>query len=155
MMFGRYFEDFEVGTTISHERAKTILASDNNLFCLLTMNHHPVHLDWEYSRMAHHGQPLVVGTLVFSLAVGLTVDDISGKAIANLGYADIEHHKPVFIGDTIHVQTRIVKRRQSRSKPDRGIVQVETEVFNQDNALVLTFTRRVLVPLEEEYEEAK
>ena len=82
--FGRYFEEFEVGDIYDHVPGKTITESDNNLFCLLTMNHHPVHLDWCYASQAQHGRVLVVGTLVFSLIVGMTVRDVSGRAIANL-----------------------------------------------------------------------
>jgi len=142
---GRYFEDFEVGAEVQHEAAKTILESDNSLFCLLTMNHHPVHLDAEYARREQHGRILVVGTLVFSLAVGLTVPDISGKAIANLGYEAIEHLGPVFVNDTIYARTRILEKTASRSKSDRGIVYVETLVRNQRGEDVLRFRRRVLV----------
>ena len=95
---GRYYEDFFVGQIIEHKLTKTITESDNNLFCLLTMNHHPVHLDIEYAKRKQHGQILVVGTLVFSLAVGITVEDISGRAVANLGYENVRHINPVFLG---------------------------------------------------------
>ncbi len=86
--FGRFFEEFTVGDLYKHQPGKTILESDNNLFCLLTMNHHPVHLDAEYAKSAQHGKVLVVGTFVFSLVVGLTVNDVSGRAIANLEYQE-------------------------------------------------------------------
>lgn len=148
-MFGRYYEDFEVGTQIRHEVTKTITESDNNLFCLLTMNHHPVHLDTEYARMHQHGQILVVGTLPFSLTVGLTVPDISGKAIANLGYENIRHLRPVFIGDTLRAETNVISKRLSKSKPDRGLVHVETFSYNQRGEAVLSFERTVLVPRKE------
>ncbi|MCF7918701.1 MAG: MaoC family dehydratase [Candidatus Cloacimonetes bacterium] len=145
--FGRYFEDFKVGSVMEHEPGKTITESDNNLFSLLTMNHHPVHLDWDYAKRQQHGKVLVVGTLVFSLAVGLTVRDISGKAIANLAYHEINHTAPVFIGDTIYARTEVLEKRLSKSKPDRGIVKVITEVRNQRDEIVLTFSRSVLIPL--------
>lgn len=143
--FGMYFEEFEVGETIQHAKTKTILESDNNLFTLLTMNHHPVHLDIEYCKKEQHGQILVVGTLVFSLAVGLTVVDISGLAIANLDYEKIQHTAPVFLGDTIRVETEILSKRSSQSKSDRGVVYVESKVYNQHNAVVLIFRRNVLI----------
>jgi len=143
--FGMYFEEFNQGDVIKHSKTKTITESDNNLFSLLTMNHHPVHLDIEYCKEQTHGRILVVGTLVFSLAVGLTVSDISGKAIANLDYESVIHNGPVFIGDTIRTQTEILSVKPSRSKPDRGIVYVETKVFNQKKELVLTFRRHVLI----------
>jgi len=142
---GRYFEEFEEGQTIQHTLSKTIFESDNNLFSLLTMNHHPVHINQDYAEQNLHGKILVVGTLVFSLAVGITVPDISGKAIANLGYEKIEHNAPVFIGDTIYAKTKVLGTRVSRTKPDRGIIYVETKVTNQHNELVLTFRRHVLV----------
>lgn len=143
--YGRYFEEFEEGEVIQHGLSKTIFESDNNLFSLLTMNHHPVHLDMDFAKTTQHGQLLVVGTLVFSVAVGITVGDISGKAVANLGYMNIKHTNPVFIGDTISVSTKIISKRLSKSKPDRGIVHVESLVSNQKGELVLTFERKVLV----------
>ena len=146
--FGSFFEDFEVGTVIAHSRSKTIFESDNNLFSLLTMNHHPVHLDIDYCEKQQHGKILVVGTLVFSLAVGLTVDDISGQAVANLGYEKITHDLPVFINDSIRVETTILDKRESKTKNDRGIVSVRSEVFNQDDKRVMSFERKVLVKKE-------
>lgn len=143
--YGHYFEEFVAGDVIKHELRKTILESDNNLFCLLTMNHHPVHLDAEYCRNSQHGQVLVVGTLVFSLVVGLTVSDISGKAIANLDYEMIKHDAPVFIGDTLSAETEVLRVRESKGKKDRGIVYVETRAFNQRGEKVLSFRRNVLL----------
>ena len=119
---GMYFEEFEVGQEIQHSLSKTIFESDNNFFSLLTMNHHPVHTNMDYAQKNQHGQLLVVGTLVFSIVVGMTVPDISGKAIANLGYEDVKHLRPVFVNDTIYAKTRILSKRESQSKPDRGIV---------------------------------
>jgi acyl dehydratase len=142
---GRYFEDFTVGQTIFHNISKTIFESDNNLFSLLTMNPHPVHINIDYAQKQQHGKILVVGTLVFSLAVGITVPDISGKAIANLGYEEVKHLAPVFINDTIYARTKVLDKRESRSKPDRGIVYVETIVFNQKDEEVLSFRRKVLI----------
>lgn len=144
--FGRYLDDFEEGMVIKHWPGKTITESDNNLFSLLTMNHHPVHLDQHYAKSAIHGKVLVVGTLVFSLAVGLTVRDISGRAIANLNYSEIIHLAPVFIGDTIYAESTIVSKRDSKSKPDRGIVKVNTVVTNHKGEQVLSFFREVLLP---------
>ncbi len=144
-VLGLYFEDFIVGEEIKHSLSKTIFESDNNLFSLLTMNHHPVHTNIDYAAQNQHGKILVVGTLVFSLAVGITVPDISGKAIANLGYEDVKHLNPVFVNDTIYVRTRILDKRESQSKPDRGIVYVETIAYNQNNVEVLSFRRKVLV----------
>lgn len=142
---GNYFEDFIIGETIEHSLSKTIFESDNNLFCLLTMNPHPVHTNIEYASLTQHGKILVVGPLVFSLAVGLTVSDISGQAIANLCYENIEHLSPVFINDTIYVKTTILDKWESKSKTDRGIVYVETVGYNQNKIDVIKFRRKVLI----------
>jgi len=146
MSFGRYYEDFTVGEVLEHWPGKTITESDNNLFSLLTMNHHPLHLDIEYCKRNYPGKILVVGTLVFSLAVGMSVSEISGKAIANLDYENIKHLEPVFIGDTIYANTKILSKRESKSKNDRGIVNVETNAINQNGKIVLSFRRNVLIP---------
>ena len=145
MSYGKYFEQFKLGDVIKHSVRKTISESDNNFFCLMTLNHHPVHLDCEYAKNNHHGRILVVGTLVFSLSVGMTVSDISGKAIANLNYENINHHAPVFIGDTIRTETEIISIRESKSYKNAGIIYVESRAFNQDSKLVLSFKRNILV----------
>ena len=121
---------------ITHKNTKTIFESDNNLFCLLTMNPHPVHTNIEYAKTSHHGKILVVGTLVFSLSVGLTVPELSFDAIANLEYSNIKHIKPVFIGDTIKVKSKV----EIISK----IWLVDSEVYNQNDEIVLIFSRKIL-----------
>lgn len=148
--FGRYLEEYSIGQVFKHWPGKTVTEGDNNLFCLLTMNHHPVHIDSVYATQSQHGKCLVVGTYVFSLVVGLTVRDISGKAIANLEYESVCHNAPVFIGDTLYAETEILDIRESRTKPDRGIIYVETCAFNQDHVKVLSFRRKVLIPKQEE-----
>lgn len=142
---GRYYEEFVVGEVIEHSLSKTIFESDNNFFSLLTMNNHPVHTNIDYASKNQHGQILVVGTLVFSLAVGITVPDISGKAIANLGYEDVRHLAPTFINDTIYVRSQILDKRESKSKQDRGIIYVESIAYNQRDEDVLSFRRHVLI----------
>lgn len=142
---GNYFEEFVVGETINHSLSKTIFESDNNFFSLLTMNHHPLHINHQFAENSQHGKILVVGTLVFSLVVGISVPDISGKAIANLSYEKIEHLAPVFIGDTIYAKTKILSKKESKTKNNRGIIVVETVGFNQNGHEVLKFRRMVLV----------
>lgn len=142
---GHFFDEFVVGETIEHALSKTIFESDNNFFSLLTMNHHPVHTNLDYAENNQHGKLLVVGTLVFSLVVGMTVPDISGKAIANLGYEEIKHLAPVFIGDTIYAKTTILDKRESKTKSARGIIYVETIGYNQNGEAVISFRRNVLV----------
>jgi acyl dehydratase len=116
--FGRLLEEFEVGDIYKHSVTKTITESDNNLFSLLTMNHHPVHLNTHYAKEQYHGEILVVGTLVFSPVVGMTEADISGKAVANLDYESIQHKEPVFIGQKIRAEQLIA----SCSQIKRGVL---------------------------------
>jgi len=143
--YGNYYESFTKGEIIEHALSKTIFESDNNLFSLLTMNHHPVHLNLDYVKNHQHKQILVVGTLVFSLVVGMTVPDISGKAVANLEYEAIKHLAPVFINDTIYAKTTIIDKWHTSNKT-RGIVYVETIGYNQNGESVISFKRKVLIP---------
>jgi acyl dehydratase len=113
------------------------------------MNHHPLHINDEYARQSQQGRNVVVGPLVYSLALGMSVADVSGKAIANLATEELTHPKPVFHGDTLYVQSEVLEVTPSRSKPDRGVVKVRTEAYNQDGELVASFRRAVLVPRRE------
>ncbi|MFY9487711.1 MAG: MaoC family dehydratase [Solirubrobacterales bacterium] len=143
---GRYFDEFEVGQNFKHWPGKTITEYDDHLFCMITMNHHPLHTDANYAAGTQQGQNVVVGNLIYSVALGMSVRDISGKAIANLEIESLKHTAPVFHGDTIYADTEVLEVTPSSSKPDRGVVKVRTNVFNQDNVLVATFVRKVLVP---------
>ena len=145
-MGGRYLEEFKAGDVYQHTPGRTITSNDNTWFTLLTMNTHPVHFDENYASKTEIGKILVNGTLVFSVAVGMSVSDISEKCIANLDYEDIIHDGPVFNGDTIYSESEVLDVRESRSKPDRGIVYVETRAYNQNGDKVLTFRRHVLIP---------
>lgn len=144
--YGRYFEEFEVGATYQHWPAKTVTEADDHLFCLITMNHHPLHINDVYAAQSQQGRNVVVGPYVYSLALGMTVSDVSGKAIANLATEELSHPAPVFHGDTLFCETEVLDKTPSRSKPDRGIVKVHTRVRNQDGVLVAEFKRLVLVP---------
>ena len=144
--FGRYLEEFQKGDVYRHWPGKTITEMDNNMFSLLTMNHNPLHLDSHLTKDHPYGQILVVGTLVLSLVVGMSVSDTSGKVIANLEYERITHDAPVFIGDTIYAESEVLEVRESRSNPDRGVVHIESRAHNQRQELVLTLRRRFLVP---------
>lgn len=147
-----FYQDLKPQTGFVHLPSKTITESDNNIFCLLTMNHHPVHLDREHAAWAHHGKILVAGTLVFSLTVGLTVPDISFNAIANLGYENIEHINPVFIGDTIKAHSHILEARESKTNPNNGIVTLETTGFKDHQKIpVIKFKRTILIPKRNDY----
>ncbi len=144
--YGRYLEEFEVGAVYKHWPAKTVTESDDHLFCLITMNHHPLHLNDVYARKSQQGRNVVVGPLVYSLALGMSVSDVSGKAIANLATEELSHPAPVFHGDTLYCESEVLEKKESRSKPDRGTVKVHTRVLNQDGVLVAEFKRLVLVP---------
>ena len=144
--YGRYLEDFEIGARYKHWPAKTVTEGDHHLFCLITMNHHPLHLNDVYAAGSQQGRNVVVGPYVYSLALGMSVGDISGKAIANLATRELSHPAPVFHGDTLFAETEVLEVTPSRTKPDRGVVRVKTEVYNQDGVVVATFQRIVLVP---------
>ncbi len=146
MSQGRYFEDFEVGAVYRHWPGRTITEFDDTLFSLLTMNQNPLHIDEHYCSQLQHGRRLVNGTLVFSLAVGMSVNDISLRAIANLLYEDIQHVAPVWHGDTLYAESTVLDKQESRTKPDRGIVHFATRAINQKGETVLTYRRKVLVP---------
>ena len=146
MAYGRFYEDFTPGEVIKHWPGRTITETDNTWFALLTMNQHPLHSDAHYAAtFTQHGQRVVLGPLVFSIGIGLTVADISGRAIANLEIERITHDHPTFNGDTLYAETRVLDKRPSR-QGDRGIVHVETWGTNQRGERVLTFRRKVLVP---------
>ena len=144
--YGRYLEDFEVGDVYKHWPAKTITEADDHMFCLLTMNHHPLHINDVYASQSQQGQNVVVGPLVYSIMLDMSVGDVSGKAIANLATEELKHPAPVFHGDTLFVESEVLEVRPSSSKPDRGVVKVKTDAYKQDGTLVATFKRAVLVP---------
>ena len=122
---------FKKGAIFKHWPGKTITESDNNIFCLMTMNHHPIHLDIFYSKNSRFKKNLVVGTYVFSLVVGMSVKDISINAIANLGYEKINHLEPVFVGDTLYAKSRVLSKRKSKKNINNYIIEIETLAKNQ------------------------
>ena len=142
--FGRHLEDFVVGDVYRHWPGKTITEYDDHLFCMITMNHHPLHTNDWYAGQSVQGRNVVVGNLVYSLVLGMSVPDVSGAAIANLEVETLQHKFPTFHGDTIHAETRVLDVKESTSKPDRGVVTVETKGFNQDGQEVCYFRRRLL-----------
>ena len=145
-MYGRFFEDFAPGEVIKHWPGRTITEADDTWFSLLTQNQAPIHVDAHFSEhYSQHGQRLVIGILVFAIAVGQSVADISGRAIANLVYEKVTHDAPTFHGDTIYSESTILDTRET-SRGDRGIVHLETIATNQRGQKVLTLRRRVLIP---------
>lgn len=147
--FGRVYEDFCEGDVIHHWPGRTITEADDMMFSLLALNQHPLHIDANYAAQTQFKQNLVNGTLVFAVAVGMTVNDISGAAIAMLEYENITHVNPTFRGDTLYAHTEILEKRESKSKDDRGIVYVETIVTNQREEVVMKYRRRLLIPKRE------
>jgi acyl dehydratase len=146
--YGRYLEEFEVGAVYKHWPAKTVTEADDHLFCLLSMNHHPLHINDLYASESQQGRNVVAGPLVYSLAFGMSVSDVSGKAIANLATEDLLHPAPLFHGDTLFAESEVLDVKPSSSKPDRGVVKVHTRAYKQDGTLVAEFKRLVLVPRE-------
>jgi len=144
--FGRHFEDFVVGDVYRHWPGKTVTEADDHLFCMITMNHHPLHTNaWFAENETLQGRNVVVGNLVYSLVLGMSVPDVSGSAIANLEVESLVHRNPTFHGDTIYAETRVLEVTASTTKPDRGVVTVESKGFNQEGVEVCYFRRRVMV----------
>jgi acyl dehydratase len=143
--FGRYYEEFEVGDVYRHWPGKTITEYDDHLFCMLTMNHHPLHTnEWFAENETVHKKNVVVGNLVYSLVLGMSVPDVSGSAVANLEIETLRHAKPTFHGDTIYAVTRVLDKNET-SDGKRGVVKVETKGINQRGEEVCFFIRKVMV----------
>ena len=144
--FGRYYEELEVGAVYKHWPGRTVTAYDNTLFALLSMNQNPLFIDQEYARTQPLGRCPVVDTLVFSLTVGMSVADTTGKAIANLGYESVEFLNPLFPGDSLYAESEVLEKRESASKPDRGVISIETRAYNQNGDRILVLRRYYLAP---------
>ncbi len=143
--FGRYYEDFQIGDVYEHRPGRTISETDNTWFTLLTMNTHPLHFDKEYAKASEFGRCIVASPFTVSLMVGMSVSDVSQKAIANLGWTDITLTKPVFAGDTLYSESEVLDKRESKSRPGAGIVTVKTIGKNQDGVVIGSFVRKILV----------
>ena len=143
---GRYYEDFGIGDIYEHRPGRTITEADNVWFTLLTMNTHPLHFDKEYAKHSEFGQPLVNSAFTLSVVVGMSVSDTSQKAIANLGWTDIKLTGPVFVGDTIYAESEVLEKRESKSRPNQGIVKVMTKGLKADGSVFMSFERSFLVP---------
>ena len=144
--YGRYFEDFEIGDVYEHRPGRTITETDNTWFTLLTMNQHPLHFDKEYGAKTEFGKVLVNSCLTISLVTGMSVSDISQKTIANLGWDNVRLSGPVFVGDTLYAESQVLSKRESNSRPNQGIVSVETKGIKQDESVVISFERSMLIP---------
>lgn len=144
--FGRYYEDFTVGDVYEHRPGRTITQTDNIWFTLLTMNTHPLHFDEEFAKHSEFGRCIVASPLTVSLLVGMSVSDVSQKAIANLGWREIRMTAPLYAGDTLYAESKVLEKRESASRPTAGIVGVSTLGRNHAGTVVCSFERSILVP---------
>jgi len=145
-MAGKYYEELNVGTTIKHSMARTITEMDNVLFCSMTMNTQPLHLNEDFAAKTQFGQRIVNGIFTMGLATGITVPELTeGTLVANLGYESVKHPHPVFHGDTLYMETEVLSKRESKSKSNQGIVQFKHVGRNQDGVVVIEFTRSALM----------
>lgn len=142
---GRVFEDFEVGDIYRHPLGRTVLATDNVWFTLLTQNTNPIHFDRAYAAKTEFGKPLVDSTFTLALVTGQSVADISQNAMANLGWDEVRLPNPVFEGDTIYSQSEVLEKRESKSRPNVGIVRFKTTGFTQDGTVVIEFKRTIMI----------
>ncbi|HIC34210.1 MAG TPA: MaoC family dehydratase, partial [Gammaproteobacteria bacterium] len=139
--YGRYYEDFHVGDIYEHRPGRTITETDNTWFTLLTMNTHPLHFDAHYAKKTEFGRPLVNSALTLSIVAGMSVSDLSQKAIANLGWENIKLTAPVFAGDTLYAESEVLAKRESKSRPTQGIVSARTTGANSDGIVVIRYER--------------
>ena len=144
--FGRCLEDFTVGDVYEHRPGRTILEADNAWFTLLTLNTHPLHFDAAYAARTEFGRPLVNSCLTLAMVTGMSVSDLSQKAVANLGWDKVRLTAPVFAGDTIYAESEVLEARESKSRPTQGIVTVRTTGKKADGTTFMTFERSILVP---------
>jgi itaconyl-CoA hydratase len=142
---GRVFEDFEVGDVYEHPLGRTVIAADNIWFTCLTMNTNPIHFDAEYASRTEFGRPLVNSCFTLALVTGQSVTDLTVNAVANLGWDEVKLPHPVFEGDTIRSKSEVLEIRDSRSRPNAGIVRVKTTGMNQQGVAVIEFTRTFLI----------
>jgi itaconyl-CoA hydratase len=142
---GRFYEDFTVGDIYQHPLGRTVIATDNIWFTLLTQNTAPIHFDHHYAAQTEFGRPLVDSTFTLALVTGQSVTDISQNVLANLGWDEVRLPHPVFEGDTIYSQSEVLAKRESQSRPNVGIVTVKTTGYNQEGQVVITFKRTIMV----------
>ncbi len=143
---GRYLEEFTVGDVYEHFPGRTITEADNIQFSLLTMNNHPMHCDSHFASKSEFGKPLVNSGLTLAIVLGMTVADVSGKAIANLGWTEIKLTAPVHPGDTVYAESEVLEVRESKSRPTQGVVTVRTTGKRADGVVFMSFVRSVLIP---------
>jgi acyl dehydratase len=144
--YGRYLEDFVVGDVYEHRPGRTITETDNTWFTLLTMNQHPLHFDKEYGSNSEFGQVVVNSCLTLSLVTGMSVSDVSQKTVANLGWNNVRLTAPLFVGDTLYAESEVLEIRESKSRPNQGIVNIRSRGLKADGTEVINFERAMLIP---------
>lgn len=142
---GLYYEDFQVGDVYEHRPGRTLTNADNTQFSLMTMNYHPLHCDAHFAEQTEFGKMLVNSGLTIAIVLGMTVPEVSGQAVANLGFQEIKLTAPVFAGDTIYAESEVLAKRESKSRPGQGVVTVRTKGIRQDGVVFMTFERSALV----------
>ncbi|MDQ6774066.1 MAG: MaoC family dehydratase [Candidatus Dormibacteraeota bacterium] len=145
MAWGRYFEDFRVGDVYRHPLGRTLSEADNTWFTLLTMNTNQMHFNAHYAERSTFGRLLVNSGLTVAIVLGMSVIDTSQNAIANLGWSDIRLQHPVFVGDTLYAESKVLEKRYSASRPFAGIVSILTRGLNQEGEVVITYRRTFMV----------
>jgi acyl dehydratase len=143
--FGRHYEDFNIGDIYEHRPGRTVTETENTWFTLLTMNTHPMHFDAEYAKASEFKRCIIASPFTVALMVGMSVTDVSQKAIANLGWTDIRLTHPLFAGDTLYAESEVLEKRESASRPGAGLVTVRTVGLNQDGKIIGTFNRTMLI----------
>ena len=142
---GRVYEDFKIGDIYQHSLGRTVLAADNTWFTLLSMNTNPIHFDHAYAAKTEFGRTLVDSTFTLAVVTGQSVMDLSQNVMVNLGWDEVRLPKPVFEGDTIYSRSEVLSKRESKSRPNVGIVSVKSTGFNQDGNIVIEFKRTFMV----------
>lgn len=142
---GRFYEDFVIGDVYDHPLGRTVTTTDNIWFTLLTQNTAPIHFDHSYAAQTEFGKPLVVSSFTMALVGGQSVTDLSQNVVANLGWDEVRLPNPVFEGDTLYSRSEILEKRESKSRPNVGIVKAKTTGYKQDGAVVITYTRTFMV----------
>ncbi len=142
---GRCYEDFEIGDVYIHPGGRTITSTDNSWFTLLTLNTNPVHFDHHYAAATEFGRPLVNSCFTLALVTGMSVTDVSQNAVANLGWDEVRLPHPVFEGDTLYARSEVLEKRESKSRPNVGLIRIRTIGFNQDDTTVIEYQRSIMV----------
>ncbi len=142
---GMFFEDFEVDRIYAHRLGRTMIDADNTWFSLLTLGINQIHFNDDYSSRTPFGKPIIASPFTLAVVTGISATEFGQNTVANLGWMDVELPKPVFAGDTIYARSKVLSKRESASRPYAGIVEVQSEGFNQDGVIVLTFRRKLMV----------